>query len=101
MGKFQIWIVAKWGIIHIDNQPTYLYLTNTGPYSLKHYLPPFTALVSFHDPFGNVVKVGMVIGPISKVESIVVPQYIYSQPIIIHMIPHTHTLVTYVKGFAE
>jgi hypothetical protein len=45
--------------------------------------------------------VGMVIGPISKVESIVVPQYIYSQPIIIHMIPHTHTLVTYVKGFAE
>jgi hypothetical protein len=47
-------------------------------------------LYPFHDPFGNVLKVGMVIGPMSKVESIVVPQYIYSQPTLYTRF-HTHT----------
>jgi hypothetical protein len=26
----QIWIVANWGIIHVDNWTTYIYPTNTG-----------------------------------------------------------------------
>jgi hypothetical protein len=30
MGRIQIWIVANWGIIHVDNRLTYIYPANTG-----------------------------------------------------------------------
>ncbi len=30
MGRVQIWIVANWGTIHVDNRPTYIYPANTG-----------------------------------------------------------------------
>jgi len=29
MGRVQIWIVANWGIIHVDNRPTYIYPAST------------------------------------------------------------------------